>query len=64
MNLAGIKLRGLYQLLHKLGSGGFGATYLALDEDLPGSPQRVVKHLQPANPSPTLLNFARHKFKQ
>ena len=50
MNRMGIKLRGRYKIIQKLGSGAFGDTYLAVDEDLPGSPQRVVKHFQPKDP--------------
>lgn len=36
-----IKLRGRYKIIQKLGGGG-GDTNLALDEDLPGYPLRVV----------------------
>lgn len=60
----GIKLRGRYQIIQKLGSGAFGDTYLALDEDLPGSPKRVVKHFQPKDPNPSTLDTARRLFKQ
>ncbi|KJH73647.1 hypothetical protein UH38_00110 [Aliterella atlantica CENA595] len=62
--MIGKKLRGRYKIIQKLASGGFGNTYLSLDEDLPGSPQRVVKHLQPKNPDPRTLNVARRLFKQ
>lgn len=62
--LNGKKLRGRYKIIQKLASGGFGDTYLALDEDLPGSPKRVVKHLQPKNTKPAALNVARRLFKQ
>jgi len=64
MNFTSLKLRRRYKLLHQLGSGGFGTTYLAVDENLPGSPQRVIKHLHLMHSSPTLLDFARYKFKQ
>lgn len=59
-----IKLRGRYKIIQKLGSGAFGDTYLALDEDLPDSPKRVVKHFQPKDPKPATLNTARRLFKQ
>ncbi|MGD1703078.1 hypothetical protein [Dapis sp. BLCC M229] len=37
----------IHTLIHTLGSGGFGDTYLAEDLDLPGNPKCVVKHLKP-----------------
>ncbi|MGD1703079.1 protein kinase domain-containing protein [Dapis sp. BLCC M229] len=40
-------LRNHYKIIHTLGSGGFGDTYLAEDLDLPGNPKCVVKHLKP-----------------
>jgi len=47
MLVPGITLRNHYYIIKKLGSGGFGDTYLAEDRDLPGNPQCVVKHLKP-----------------
>lgn len=64
MNLMEKQLRGRYKIIQKLASGGFGDTYLALDEDLPGSPMRVVKQLQPKNTNPETLSVARRLFEQ
>ena len=61
--MMGTKLRGRYRIIKELGSGGFGDTYLALDQDLPGSPQCVVKHLKPKDPHPDVLAIARRLFK-
>ncbi|MBC6418915.1 MAG: protein kinase [Prochloron sp. SP5CPC1] len=41
-----IKLISHYEIVQKLGEGGFGATYLAVDTHLPHRPHRVVKHLK------------------
>jgi serine/threonine protein kinase len=40
-------LDGRYQVISKLGSGGFGETYIARDTRRPGHPKCVVKRLKP-----------------
>ena len=40
-------LAGRYDVLRQLGGSGFGQTYLARDQHLPGKPFYVVKKLQP-----------------
>ncbi|WP_017662348.1 serine/threonine-protein kinase [Baaleninema simplex] len=40
-------LRDRYRVLKPIGQGGFGKTYLAVDEDLPSKPHCVVKQLHP-----------------
>lgn len=60
----GTKLRGHYKIIQYLGGGGFADTYLAQDENLPGSPKFVVKQLKPKNPHPTVLKAARVLFQR
>jgi serine/threonine-protein kinase len=50
--------------MQSLGHGGFGATFLAKDESLPGSPYCVIKQLRPAASSPSVLQMARDLFKR
>ena len=60
--LVGSILRNHYKIINKLGSGGFGDTYLAEDVDLPDKPQCVVKHLKPQSNSPAVLQLAQELF--
>ena len=45
--MLGTTLGGRYQIFRYLGGGGFGRTYLAHDQHLPGTPACVVKQLKP-----------------
>lgn len=55
-------LRDRFRIIKQIGQGGFGATFLAVEENLPGKPPCVVKQLRPAGTTPYLLNMARELF--
>lgn len=57
-------LRDRYRVLQALGQGGFGATFLAKDEALPGSPYCVIKQLRPTATSPNVMQMARDLFER
>lgn len=57
-------LRDRYRVLQALGQGGFGATFLAKDEALPGSPYCVIKQLRPVASSPHVMQMARDLFER
>lgn len=57
-------LRDRYRAHQTLGQGGFGATFLAKDESLPGQPICVIKQLRPASNSPHVLEMARELFER
>lgn len=57
-----VKLGGRYQLIGYLGGGGFGQTYLAQDDHLPGQPRCVVKHLKPTLTDAVSLETAQRLF--
>ncbi len=55
-------LDGRYEIISKLGEGGFGATYLAIDRKLPDRDQCVVKHFSPKATDTNTLSHARRLF--
>ncbi len=63
MNLGlGQTLGGRYKILVQLGQGGFGTTFIAQDQHLPGNQQCVVKQLKPQATDPFTLQMARRLF--
>lgn len=61
---ASLLLRDRYQVFHALGQGGFGATFLARDESLPGQPHCVIKQLRPTTTAPHVMQMARDLFER
>lgn len=61
---ASLILRDRYRVLRALGKGGFGATFLAKDEVLPGNPPCVIKQLCPSADAPHILDMARDLFQR
>ncbi|MCC5639725.1 serine/threonine-protein kinase [Nostoc sp. CHAB 5844] len=57
-------LRDRYRVSKPLGQGGFGATFLAQDEALPGEPSCVIKQLRPSGNAPYVLQMARELFER
>jgi serine/threonine protein kinase, bacterial len=57
-------LRDRYQVIKPLGQGGFGATFLAYDQGLPGEPSCVIKQLRPSGSAPHVLQMARELFER
>ncbi|MTJ46756.1 serine/threonine-protein kinase [Dolichospermum sp. UHCC 0259] len=55
-------LRDRFRVIKPIGQGGFGATFLAVEQNLPGNPPCVIKQLRPATTTPYILNMARELF--
>ena len=55
-------LRDRYRVIKALAHGGFGATFVAQDEGLPGKPECLVKQLRPKAHTPEVLVMARELF--
>ncbi|MFB2933878.1 tetratricopeptide repeat protein [Aerosakkonemataceae cyanobacterium BLCC-F154] len=60
--MLGKTLRGRYQIIRQLGSGGFSTTFVAKDLDLPGQPLCVVKQLKSKDSDPSILQTVRRLF--
>ncbi|XZN89985.1 MAG: protein kinase domain-containing protein [Microcoleus sp.] len=57
-------LRQRYRPIEPLGKGGFGKTFLALDEDLPSQPRCAVKQFQFYDRDPEIFQKALELFRQ
>ena len=57
-------LAGRYRIIQPLGSGGFGQTFLATDDYLPGQPPCVVKQFKPRSNVGDSLRAAKRLFDQ
>ncbi|MBS3026182.1 MAG: pentapeptide repeat-containing protein [Dolichospermum sp. DET50] len=55
-------LRDRFRVVKPIGQGGFGATFLAVEEKLPGKPPCVIKQLRPSSTTPYILKMARELF--
>jgi len=60
--MLGKTLRGRYQIIRQLGSGGFSTTFVAQDLDLPGQPLCVVKQLKSNDSDFSILQTVRRLF--
>ncbi|MEM7725048.1 MAG: serine/threonine-protein kinase [Cyanobacteria bacterium P01_A01_bin.45] len=57
-------LKERYRAIRPIGHGGFGRTFLAVDEDKPSQPQCVIKQLHPQSQGTSTLNKALQLFTQ
>ncbi len=59
---ASLLVRDRYRAFKRIGQGGFGATFLVKDQDLPSHPWCVIKQLQPPVASPRIAQFSLNLF--
>jgi len=57
-------LKGRYRAIKPIGQGGFGKTFLAIDEDIPSKPNCVIKQFFPSIQGSNALAKARELFTQ
>ncbi|MBD2252336.1 serine/threonine-protein kinase [Nostoc parmelioides] len=61
-SLIGKTLRGHYYITDKIGEGGIGETYLAIDKDQPEDYQCVIKRLKPQNTNQSTIMWLQRTF--
>jgi serine/threonine protein kinase len=61
---AKLLLRERYRAVRQIGQGGFGKTFLAVDQDLPNKPSCVIKQFSPQVQSASVLQKATELFEQ
>jgi len=57
-------LRQRYRPIEVLGRGGFGQTFLAIDQDIPSQPRCAVKQFHFSDPNPEFFDKAVELFHQ
>ena len=57
-------LQDKYEVVQALGQGGFGATFIAKNMVLPGTPQCVIKQLRPNATDSAVMDMARDLFRR
>lgn len=57
-------MRDRYLGVKSLGQGGFGMTFLAADQGLPGHPLCVIKQLRPSSNDPQVFQMAKELFER
>ena len=57
-------LNNRYRIIHKLGTGGFGETFLAQDTQMPSARCCVLKRLKPTATNPQILHLVQQRFQR
>ncbi|MDJ0675926.1 MAG: protein kinase [Calothrix sp. MO_167.B42] len=57
-------LNNRYRVIHSLGSGGFGETFLAEDTQMPSQRRCVIKQLRPIQDNPQVYELVKQRFQR